>query len=94
MRGSLLPQAKFSLQLVKFSLRYAMRIMFGLFPFVLWVCGTQKCEAAIFTKFGSACRHARPLDYLDAPVLLRAHVPCTHVHAMHAGCDVTRVVRM
>ena len=81
MRGSHLPHAKFSLQSVKFLLRYAMGIMFGMFWFVFWVFSTQKCEAVIFAKFGLACMHTRPLDYLGALVLHRAHAPCIHMHA-------------
>ena len=52
MRGSHLPHAKFSLQLGKFSLRYAMRIMFGMFLFAFGVFSTQKCEAVIFQSLG------------------------------------------
>ena len=52
---------------------------------------TQKCEAVIFAKFGLACMHARPLEYLDALVLHRVHAPCAHPCIMHARCDVTRV---
>ena len=88
MRGSHLPHAKFSLQSMKFSLRYAMGIMFGMFLFAFWVFITQKCEVVIFPKFNSACMHARPLIYLDAPYLFGAHAPCTHVHTAHARHDV------
>ena len=90
MRGSHLPHAKFSLQLVKFSLRYAMGIMFGMFYFAFWVFGTWKCEVVIFTKFKSACMHARPLDFLDMLFLHRAHTPCMCTHVVHARCNVTR----
>ena len=71
MRGSCLPHAKFSLQLGKFLLRYAMRIMFGMFLFVFWVFSTQQCEAVMIAKFRSACMHTRPLNYLDVLILLR-----------------------
>ena len=60
--------------------------MFGMFLFAFWVFSTQKCEVVIFAQFGLACVHARPLNYL-----LRAHAPCTHVHVVHAQCEVTRV---
>ena len=88
MRGSFLCYPKFSLQLVKFLLSYAMRIITGMFPFVFWVFSTQKCEAVIFTKFGSACMYARPLDYYDAPGLLTVHPPCTHAHVMHVSLEL------
>ena len=90
MRGSYLPHAKFSLQLVKFLLRYAMRIMFGMFSFEFWVFGTQNCEVVLFTKFKSACVHARPLKFLDVLVLYRAHASCTCVCITHARHVVTR----
>ena len=49
-----------------------------------------KCEVVIFSKFRSACVHARPLDYLDVLVLHTAHAPCTHTHVLYARCDATR----
>ena len=61
MRGSQLPHAKFSLQSIKFLLRYAMGIMIGMFLFAFQVFSTQKCEVDILLKFESACMHARPL---------------------------------
>ena len=79
------------LQLMKFLLRYAIGIMFGMFWFAFWVFSTQKCEAGIFTRLGSACVYTRPLRYLDALVLHRAHVPCMHVCVAHASHDVTWV---
>ena len=85
MRGSWLPHAKFSLQSLKFSLRYA-NLMFGMFLFEFLVFSTQKCEVVIFTKFASAFVHARLLNCLSATILLRVHVQC-----MHAQCDITRV---
>ena len=57
MRGSHLPYPKFLLQLVKFLLRYAMGIKFGMFLFVFWVLSTWNCEAVIFVKFVSGCIH-------------------------------------
>ena len=65
--------------------------MFGMFLFAFWVFSTQKCEVVIFAQFGLACVHARPLNYLDALTSPRAHAPCTHVHVVHAQCEVTRV---
>ena len=74
MRGSCLSDAKLSLQLVKFSLTYAIGIMLGKFWFSFWVFSTRKFGAIILAKFGSGCMHVRPLNYLDALVLYRAHV--------------------
>ena len=54
----------------------------------VWHVSTPKCEAVIFAKLGSACVYTRPLDYLDALVLHRAHAPCMHTCIMHARCDV------
>ena len=56
-----------------------MRIMFGMFLFAFWVFSTQKCETVIFTRFGLACMHARPLNYLDMPIYLE-HMDHAHVH--------------
>ena len=44
-----------------------------MFLFEFWVFSARKCEAVIFTKFGSDSVHHRPLEYLDVLVLLRAH---------------------
>ena len=77
MRGSHLSHAKFSLQSMKFSLRYAMKVMFGMFSFAFQVLSAQKCGAVTFPKFESACRHARPLRYLDALFYIE------HMHGMH-----------
>ena len=68
-----------------------MRIMFGMFLFAFWVFSAQKCEVVIFAKFGSACLHTRPLNYLDTLVLHRAHVPRMYACIIHAQHDVTRV---
>ena len=75
MRGFPLPHAKFSLQLVKFLLRYAMGIIFGMCLSAFWVSTIQKCVVVIFAKFELACVHITPLRYLDVPYLFRAHVP-------------------
>ena len=90
MRGSRLPHAQFSLQYLKFSLRYTMGNMSGMFSFAFWVIRTLKCEAVIFPKFESAGVPVRPFRYLDAPILFIARVPCSHAHDMHAQRDVTR----
>ena len=79
MRGSHLPHNKFSLQLGKFLLSYAMRIMFGMFLFAFWVIRTPKCEVVIFPKFQLACMHAGHLKYIGMPILLKACTPCVHV---------------
>ena len=83
MRGSCLPHAKFSLQLLKFLLRYSMRIMFGML-FAFWVFSTQKCETFIFAKFGLTFMHVSPLNYLDTQ-FCREHMchTCTHMSCMH-----------
>ena len=88
MSGSHLPCPKLSLQLVKFWLRYAMRIMFGMYLLEFWVISSQNCEAVIFTKFESACMHARLIKYLDAPILNRAYAPYMCVHVIHTQHDV------
>ena len=90
MRGSCLPHAVFSLQYLKFSLRYAMGNMSDMFLFASWVFGTQKCEVVNFPKFKLACMNTRPLRYLGMSFLFRACAPCMHVHDVHAQCDVTR----
>ena len=90
MRGSRLPHAQFSLQYLKFSLRYTMGNMSGMFSFAFWVIRTVKCEVVIFPKFESAGVHVRPFEYLDAPILIIAHASCSRTHDAHAQRDVTR----
>ena len=85
MRGSCLPHAQFSLQYLKFSLRYTMGNMFGMFSFAFWVIRTLKCEAVNFLKFELA---GIPVRYV--PILIIAHVPCMHTHDTHAYHDITR----
>ena len=75
MRGSHLPHPKSSLQSVKFSLSYAMRIMFCMFPLPFWYLVPENVKQFFFAKFGLACMHTRPLEYLDVPILLRPHAP-------------------
>ena len=90
MRGSHLPHAQFSLQYLKFSLRYTMGNMSGMFSFAFWVIRTLKCEAAIFPKFQVAGVPIRPFRYLDAPILIIARAPCSHARNAHAQHDITR----
>ena len=92
MRGSHLPHAQFSLQYLKFSLRYTMRNMFGMFSFAFWVIRTLECEAVNFFKFKSAGVPIRLFEYLSAPILIIAHVPCTCICDVHAHHDVTRFI--
>ena len=92
MRGSCLLHAQLSLQYLKFSLMYTMRNMVGMFSFVFWVIRTLKCEAVNFLKFELAGVPVRPFKCLSMPILLRAHVPCTHACNAHAHHDVTRCV--
>ena len=51
--------------------------MFGMFSFAFWVIWTLKCEAVNFPSFESAGIPVRPIEYLDAPILIIAHVQCT-----------------
>ena len=90
MRGSHLPHAQFSLQHLKFSLRYTMGNMFGMFSFAFWVIRTLKCEVVNFPKFKSAGIPVRPFEYLGAPILIIACSPCTCVSNVHAHHDVTK----
>ena len=83
MRSSHLPHAQLSLQLVKFSLKSSMRIMAGMLAFTFWEFRAPKFEAVIFATFRSACMYARPLNYSDVPISLRAHVPYSHAHVVH-----------
>ena len=90
MSGSRLPHAQFSLQYLKFSLRYTMGNMSGMFSFAFWVIRALKCEAANFPKFELAGVPIRPFKYLDMPILIIACAPCTCVHDMHTHRDITR----
>ena len=90
MRGSHLPHAQFSLQYLKFSLKYTNGNMFGMFSFAFWVIRALKCEVVNFPKFESAGVPIRPFKYLDVPILIIAHVPCMHACDAHAQHDVTR----
>ena len=64
--------------------------MSGMFLFAFWVIRALKCEAVNFPKFESAGVPIRLFEYLDAPILIIAHAPCTRGHDAHAHCDVTR----
>ena len=90
MRGSHLPHAQFSLQYLKFSLRYTMGNMFGMFSFAFCVIRGLKCEVVNFPKFKLAGIPVRLFEYLDVPILIIEHEPCTHTCDAHAHCDVTR----
>ena len=90
MRGSRLPHAKFSLQYLKFSLKYTMENMTGMFSFAFWVIRALKCEAVNFPKFESAGVPVRLFKYLDAPILTIAYASCSCMHDTHAQRDVTR----
>ena len=64
--------------------------MFGMFLFAFWVIRTLKCEAVDFVKFKLAGVPFRPFEYLDAPILIIAHLPCTCICDTHVHGDVTR----
>ena len=64
--------------------------MFDMFSFAFWVFRALKCEAVNFPKFESAGIPIRPFEYLDTPILIKAHAPCTCMHDAHAHHDVTR----
>ena len=76
--GSHLPHAQFSLQYLKFSLKYTMENVFGMFSFAFWVIKALKYETVNFLKFESAGVPVRPIEYLDMPILVIAHAPCMH----------------
>ena len=87
MRGSHLHHTQFSLQYLKFSLRYTMRNMFDMFSFAF--C-TLKCEAVNFLKFESAGIPIWPFKYLSVPILIIACAPSMHTCDAHPHCDITR----
>ena len=89
MRGYHLPHAQFSLQYLKFSLKYTMGNMFGMFSFAFWVIRTLKCEVVNFLKFESAGIPIRPFEYLSTPILITACVLCMHMHDTHGHHDFT-----
>ena len=61
-----------------------------MFSFAFWVIRTLKCEAVNFLKFELAGIPIRPIEYLDMPILIIAHVPCMHMSNAHAHRDITR----
>ena len=85
MRGSHLPHAQFSLQYLKFLLRYTMGNMSGMFSFAFWVIRALKCEEVNFIKVESAGIPVRLFKYLDAPILVIAHAPSTR---MQCACPM------
>ena len=89
--GSHLPHAQFSLQYDKFSLRYTMGNMFGMFSFAFWVIRTLKCEVVNFLMFESAGIPIRPFEYLSTPTLIIAHAPWMCMSNAHAQRDITRL---
>ena len=64
--------------------------MSGMFSFAFWVIWSLKCEVVIFPKFELAGIPVRPYEYLDAPILIIAHGPYSHMRDAHAQQDVTR----
>ena len=88
--GSHLPHAQFSLQYLKFSLKYTIGNMFGMFSFAFWVIRALKCETVNFLKFKSAGIPVRLFEYLSTPILIVSHAPCTHTTNAHAHHDITR----
>ena len=64
--------------------------VFGMFSFAFWVIRALKCEVGNFPQFELAGVPVRPFKYLDVPILIIAHVPCTRICNAHAHCDVTR----
>ena len=61
-----------------------------MFSFAFWVIRALKCEVVHFPKFELAGVPIRLFKYLDTPILIIAHAPCTPVHNAHAHLDVTR----
>ena len=90
MRGSCLSHAQISLQYLKFSLRYTMGNMSGMFLFAFWVIRALKCVAVVFPKFESAGIPVRPFRYLDTSILIVARAPCLRARDAHAQRDMTR----
>ena len=75
-----------------------MGIMFHMFLFAFWVNRTPKCEADIFHKFWSAYMHASHINYIDVPILLRAHAACMscmpNVMSLGVAYDANHVIMM
>ena len=64
--------------------------MFGMFSFAFWVIRTLQCQAVNFLMVKLAGIPIRPFEYLSAPILIIAHVPCTCTQDAHAHHDITR----
>ena len=64
--------------------------MSGMFSFAFWVIRALKCEAVNFIKFELAGIPVRLFEYLDAPILIIACVPCTRTCDVHAQCHIAR----
>ena len=64
--------------------------MFGMFSFAFWVIRALKCEVVNLPNFESAGIPVRLFEYLDSPILIIAHAPCTRMHDAHDQGDVTR----
>ena len=90
MRGSHLPHPKFSLQYLKFSLRYTTANMSGMVSIAFWVIRALKCEVVNFLKFMLAGIPTRLFECLYTHILIIAHVPCMQACDTHAHHDVTR----
>ena len=64
--------------------------MSGIFSFAFWVIRALKSEVVNFPKFESAGILVRPFEYIDVPILVIAHAPCTCIYDAHAQRDITR----
>ena len=64
--------------------------MFGMFLFAFWVIKALQCGTVNFPKFKSAGIPVMPFEYLDVPILIIAHAPCTCASDVHAHCDIKR----
>ena len=87
MMGSCLPHAQFSLQYLKFSLRYTMGNMFGMFLFAFWVIRALECEAVNFLKFESAGTPIRLIEYLDTSISIIACVEKLQFSLLWISCS-------
>ena len=64
--------------------------MSGMFSFAFWVTRALECEVGSFVKFKLAGIPIRPFEYLYAPILIIACVPCMCSCDVHAQHDITR----
>ena len=58
--------------------------MSGMFSFAFWVIRALKCEVVNFSKSESAGIPIRLFEYLDVPILIIAHAPCSRARDVHA----------